>query len=46
LGLRPGVRVTLIESEPFGGSLRMKVGKAECSIGRELAAQVFVSTQS
>lgn len=46
LGLRPGVRVTLIESEPFGGSLRVKVGKAECSIGRELAAQVFVSTQS
>jgi DtxR family Mn-dependent transcriptional regulator len=44
LGLRPGVRVTLIESEPFGGSLRMKVGKTECSIGRELAAQVFVST--
>ena len=43
LGLRPGVRVTLIASEPFGGSLRVKVGKAECSIGRELAAQVFVA---
>jgi len=43
LGLRPGVRVTLIAAEPFGGSLRVKVGKAECSIGRELAAQVFVA---
>lgn len=43
LGLRPGVRVTLISAEPFGGSLRVKVGRAECSIGRELAAQVFVT---
>jgi len=43
LGLRPGARVTLIDAEPFGGSLRVKVGKVECSIGRELAAQVFVT---
>lgn len=43
LGLRPGVRVTLIGAEPFGGSLRLKIGRAECTIGRELAAQVFVT---
>lgn len=43
LGLRPGARVTLIGAEPFGGSLRLKIGKTECTIGRELAAQVFVT---
>jgi DtxR family Mn-dependent transcriptional regulator len=43
LGLTPATRLTLIEAEPFGGSLRVKIGKAEKSIGRELAAQIFVS---
>ena len=43
LGLRPQTRITLIEAEPFGGSLRVLVGKTEQSIGRELAAQIFVS---
>jgi DtxR family Mn-dependent transcriptional regulator len=43
LGLRPGVGLTLIAAEPFGGSLRVKIGKAEKSVGRELAAQIFVS---
>lgn len=46
LGLRPTARVTLIEIEPFGGSLRIKVGKAEHSIGRELAAQIFVTDKA
>ena len=43
LGLRPQARITLIAAEPFGGSLRVKIGKTEKSIGRELAAQVFVT---
>lgn len=45
LGLRPQVRVTLIEAEPFGGPLRLRIGKTEHSIGRELAAQIFVSVE-
>jgi DtxR family Mn-dependent transcriptional regulator len=45
LGLTPATRLTLIETEPFGGSLRVKIGKAEKSIGRELAAQIFVSQE-
>ena len=45
LGLRPQARVTLIESEPFGGSLRIRVGKTEHSIGRELAAQIFIRVE-
>jgi DtxR family Mn-dependent transcriptional regulator len=43
LGLMPATRLTLIDVEPFGGSLRVKIGKVEKSIGRELAAQIFVS---
>jgi DtxR family Mn-dependent transcriptional regulator len=46
LGLRPNTRLTLIEAEPFGGSLRVKIGRAEKSIGRELAAQIFVSRKA
>jgi DtxR family Mn-dependent transcriptional regulator len=42
-GLRPQVRITLIEAEPYGGSLRIRVGKVEHSIGRELASQIFVT---
>ena len=44
-GLRPQTRVTLIEAEPFGGSLRVRVGKTEHSIGRELASQIFVAVE-
>lgn len=44
LGLTPTTRLTLVEVEPFGGSLRLKIGKAEKSIGRELAAQIFVTS--
>jgi DtxR family Mn-dependent transcriptional regulator len=43
LGLTPAAQLTLIDVEPFGGSLRVKIGKAEKSIGRELAAQIFVT---
>jgi DtxR family transcriptional regulator, Mn-dependent transcriptional regulator len=46
LGLTPMTRLTLIEAEPFGGSLRVKIGKAEKSIGRELAAQIFVTDKA
>jgi len=45
LGLTPTTRLTLIEAEPFGGSLRVKIGKAEKAIGRELAAQIYVSLE-
>ncbi len=43
LGLTPTTRLTLVKAEPFGGSLRVKIGKTEKSIGRELAAQIFVT---
>ena len=46
LGLRPTAHVTLIEMEPFGGSLRIKIGKVEHSIGRDLAAQIFVTAKA
>ncbi len=45
LGLTPSTHLTLIEAEPFGGSLRVRIGKVEKSIGRELAAQIFVSSK-
>lgn len=45
LGLRPQVRVALIEAEPFGGSLHLRIGKTEHSIGRELASQIFVTVE-
>jgi DtxR family Mn-dependent transcriptional regulator len=46
LGVRPQARITLIRAEPFGGSLRVKIGRAEKSIGRELAAQIFVTKEA
>jgi DtxR family transcriptional regulator, Mn-dependent transcriptional regulator len=46
LGLTPNTRLKLIEVEPFGGSLRVKVGKTEQAVGRELAAQIYVSLES
>ncbi len=46
LGLKPSTRITLMAAEPFGGSLRLKVGKAKHSIGRELAAEIFVTTET
>lgn len=46
LGLLPQTHVKLIDAEPFGGSLRVRIGNAEHSIGRELAAQVFVTPET
>jgi DtxR family transcriptional regulator, Mn-dependent transcriptional regulator len=45
LGLTPNTRLKLIDVEPFGGSLRIKVGKTEQAVGRELAAQIYVSLE-
>ena len=45
LGLRPQARLTLLDAEPFGGSLRVRVGRTEHAIGRELAQHIFVTLQ-
>lgn len=46
LELRPQARVTLVEAEPFGGSLHVRVGKTEHTIGRELAEHIFVKMEA
>jgi DtxR family Mn-dependent transcriptional regulator len=46
LGLTPATHLKLIDVEPFGGSLRVRVGKNEQAVGRELAAQIYVSQES
>jgi DtxR family Mn-dependent transcriptional regulator len=45
LGLRPQARVTLVDAEPFGGSLRVRVENAVRSVGRDLARQVYVAVE-
>jgi len=45
LGLRPQARVTLVDAEPFGGSLRVRVENAVRSVGRDLARQVYVAME-
>ena len=45
LGLRPGVRVEMLEPEPYGGSLHLLVGGVERAIGRDLAANIYVSPE-
>ena len=44
LGLRPDVRVTVLERAPFKGPIRLRVGKKEVSIGTELAEVIYVKT--
>lgn len=46
LGLYPDTRVEMLEKEPYGGSLRVRVSGAERSVGRELAHHVFVSADA
>ena len=46
LGLRPQTRITMIQVEPFGGSLHVKVGRIEHMIGRELAAHIYVTEEA
>lgn len=42
LGLVPNARVTLLEVDPFGGSLRLQVGDRDHSVGPELAHWVYI----
>lgn len=46
LGLYPNTPVRMLEKEPFGGPLRVRVGEAEQAIGHELACSVFVMQES
>jgi len=43
-GLYPGTGVEVLRVEPYGGSLTLRVGDGEFSIGREAAAEIRVST--
>jgi len=43
LGLVPAAEVTLLRTDPFGGSLRVRIGGRERSVGPDLAHQVFVT---
>lgn len=43
LGLYPDTEVDMLEKEPFGGPLRVRVAGTERAIGAELARSVFVS---
>lgn len=43
IGLYPGTEVELLEREPYGGSIHLRIEGEERSIGRELAENVFVS---
>jgi DtxR family Mn-dependent transcriptional regulator len=40
-GLKPGARVEVVERQPFGGPLRIRIGAGEQVIGAELARQVL-----
>lgn len=43
LGLYPNTQVTLLDKEPYGGSMHILARGIERAIGRELADQVFVT---
>ncbi len=42
LGLEPRVEVRVEALAPFNGPVTVRVGKARCSLGRELASQILV----
>lgn len=46
LGLLPSAQVTLLATDPYGGSLRVRVEGVEHSVGPDLARQVFVTLDS
>jgi DtxR family Mn-dependent transcriptional regulator len=46
LGMYPGAAIEMMEREPYGGSLRIKVAGKDQAIGSELAEHVFVSAGS
>ncbi len=43
-GLYPGTGVEVLHVEPYGGSLTLRIGDGEFSIGREAAAEIRVTT--
>ncbi len=45
LGLYPATVVEVVDREPYGGPLRLRVADTPCDIGEELARNVFVSLQ-
>jgi DtxR family transcriptional regulator, Mn-dependent transcriptional regulator len=45
LGIRPGARVTVLGSDPFGGPLRVEVGGREHALGSELAAKMRIEPE-
>jgi DtxR family transcriptional regulator, Mn-dependent transcriptional regulator len=44
-GIRPGVRVVVVGTEPFGGPLRIRAEGAEHELGTELAANMRVEVK-
>lgn len=42
LGLFPEARVTLLDKAPFGGPMSLEVGETRCTLGDELARQIYV----
>ncbi len=42
LGLLPQVRVTLLEKAPFDGPMSIEVGETRCTVGGEIARQIYV----
>jgi DtxR family Mn-dependent transcriptional regulator len=45
MGMRPGALITVMDKEPFGGPIWIKIGSRRKAIGPELAAGIFVSEQ-
>ncbi len=43
LGIRPGAKVRVVEREPFGGPITVRVARTERKIGPELAREVLVT---
>jgi DtxR family Mn-dependent transcriptional regulator len=43
LGMRPDVQFTVLERAPFNGPIRLRVGKKEVNVGKELAQEIFVA---
>jgi DtxR family Mn-dependent transcriptional regulator len=41
-GIRPGVELRILRSEPFGGAQVVGIGGAECPIGPELAVRMLI----
>jgi DtxR family Mn-dependent transcriptional regulator len=45
LGLYPGTRLEVLDREPFGGPIRLRIGSRERSLGRSLAEAVRVEEE-